>query len=133
MAARKKKAASKKATRKKTTKKKVAKKKVAKKKAAKKKKAARKKTAKKAGALGSELPKSLRHFGSQLRRDLNKLEKQVESARRNARRSLTRLVRDASHQLGSLEARGQREWKKRSKQAEKDVQRIVNRVKKAIS
>ena len=123
MAARKKKAASKKATRKKTTKKKVAKKKVAKKKTAK----------KKASALGSELPKSLSHFGDQLRRDLNKVEKQVETAGRNARRSLTRLVRDASHQLGSLEARGQREWKKRSKQAEKDVQRIVNRVKKAIS
>jgi hypothetical protein len=121
-------------TAKKTAKKKTTKKKATKKKAATKKRAKKKATKKKtlSSAFGSELPKSLRQFGAQIRRDLNKVEKQVESAGRNARRSLTRLVREASHQLGALEARGEREWKKRSRKAEKDIQRIVKRVKEAI-
>ena len=104
-----------------------------------KKKTARRKTAsKKKGTrrvridlVGSELPKSLKAFGRQLRRDLNAIEKQIEIARKDARRSLARVVRDASHQLGVLEARGQREWRSLSRNAQRDVDRIVKRVREA--
>lgn len=114
--------------------KKKAKRKVAKKKAApRKKKASAKKAARKAAAklVGSELPKSLKAFGAHLRRDLNAIEKQIEIATKDTRRGLARIVRDASHQLGVLETRGEREWRKLSRNAEKDVKKIVKRVQKA--
>jgi len=113
--------AAKKTARKKTTKKKVVRKK------APRKKAARKKTA----GIGSELPASLKALGRQIRRDLNAIEKQIETAGKDTRRSLTRVVRDASHTLGALEARGQKEWRVVSKRARSEVEKTVKRVQKA--
>jgi hypothetical protein len=81
--------------------------------------------------VGIELPKSLKAFGGQLRRDLTAIEKQIEIAGKDTRRSLARIVRDASHQLGALEARGEREWRSRSSAAQRDIERIVKRVRKA--
>jgi hypothetical protein len=40
-------------------------------------------------------------------------------------------VRDASHQLGKLEARGQKEWRAMSTRARNEVQRTVKRVRRA--
>jgi hypothetical protein len=116
------------ATKKKATRKATGKKKTARKKTASKKKGTRRA---RIDLVGSELPKSLKAFGRQLRRDLNAIEKQIEIARKDARRSLARVVRDASHQLGVLEARGQREWRSLSRNAQRDVDRIVKRVRKA--
>jgi len=116
-----KKVARKKATTKKTTRKKAAK------------KTARKKIGRIAASdvLGAELPKSLKALSRQLRRDLNAVEKQIETARKETRRSLTRVVRDASHHLGTLEARGQKEWRKMSSRARLEVERTLERVKRA--
>ena len=114
--------------------KKAARKTTAKKKTGRKKKAASKKRGTRRvriDLVGSELPKSLKAFGRQLRRDLNAIEKQIEIATKDTRRSLARVVRDASHQLGALEARGQREWRSLSRNAERDVERVVKRVRKA--
>jgi DNA topoisomerase VI subunit B len=116
-----KKAARKKATAKKTTRKKAAK------------KTARKKLGRIAASdlLGAELPKSLKALSRQLRRDLNAIERQIQTARKETRRSLTRVVRDASHHLGTLEARGQKEWRKMSSRARSEVERTLKRVKRA--
>jgi hypothetical protein len=132
MAARKstRKAAVKKKATKKSARKKAAPKKATRKKAAKKKKAARRSTI---DFVGSELPKSLKAFGRQCRRDLSAIEKQIEIAGKDTRRSLTRVVRDVSHQLGTLEARGEREWRKLSRNAKRDIERVVRRVRKATS
>ncbi len=81
--------------------------------------------------LGADLPKSLKALSRQLRRDLNRIEKQIETAGRETRRSLTRVVRDASHHLGTLEARGQTEWRKMSARARSEVERTLKRVKRA--
>jgi hypothetical protein len=116
----------KKATTRKTSAKKTTRKKVAKKTGRKK---ARRIT--KADLLGEELPKSLKALSRQLRRDLNAIERQIETASVGTRRSLTRVVRDASHHLGSLEARGQQEWRKMSARARKEVERTLGRVKRA--
>ncbi len=117
--------AARKATRKK------AKKKAAKRKSARKKAGAKKRARKaKVDLVGKELPRSLKAFGKQLRRDLTAVEKQIEVASKDTRRSLARIVRDASHQLGTLEARGEREWRKLSRNAKKDVERVVKRVQK---
>ena len=111
----------KKATAKKTTRKKAAK------------KTGRKKIGRIAASdlLGEELPNSLKALSRQLRRDLNAIEKQIETAGKETRRSLTRVVRDASHHLGTLEARGQKEWRKMSTRARSEVERTLKRVKRA--
>jgi hypothetical protein len=49
------------------------------------------------------------------------------------RRKLTRTVREASHQLGALEARGQKEWRALSKKARKEVEQTFKRVRKFTS
>ncbi len=118
-------------TRKKATRKKAATKKTTRKKATK--KTGRKKIGRIAASdlLGAELPKSLKALSRQLRRDLNAIEKQIETAGKETRRSLTRIVRDASHHLGTLEARGQKEWRKMSARARSEVERTLKRVKRA--
>jgi len=119
------------ATRKQTPAKKTTRTKTTRKKATR--KTARKKTRRitTAKLLGKELPKSLKALSQQLRRDLNAIEKQIESAGKDTRRSLTRVVRDASHHLGALEARGQQEWRKMSGRARSEVTRTLERVKRA--
>jgi len=112
-----KKATAKKATAKKTTRKKTV--------------AKKKRRISAASLLGEELPKSLKALSTQLRRDLNAIEKQIESAGKDTRRSLTRVVRDASHHLGVLEARGQQEWRKMSRRARNEVERTIKRVRTA--
>jgi len=124
-----KKAPQQKATAKQTTRKKTVKK--AAKKATKKTVAKKKRRITAASLLGEELPKSLKALSTQLRRDLNAIEKQIESAGADTRRSLTRVVRDASHHLGVLEARGQQEWRKMSRRARNEVERTIKRVRAA--
>jgi hypothetical protein len=125
-----KKKATKKSARKKTAPKKATRKKAGKKKTSRKKKAARRSAI---DLVGSELPKSLKAFGRQCRRDLSAIEKQIEIAGKDTRRSLTRIVRDVSHQLGTFEARGEREWRKLSRNAKRDIERVIRRVRKATS
>jgi hypothetical protein len=81
--------------------------------------------------IGTQLPKSLKALSDQLWRDLNAIEKQIETAGKGTRRSLARVIRDASHQLGILQARGQREWRAMSKKALREVERTVRRVQRA--
>jgi hypothetical protein len=98
-------------------------------------KGTRKKTTRRAfsaSRLESELPRSLRDFSRHVRRDLAKLEKQIESGRREARRRLTRLVRDASHLLGRIEARGPQGWRRLSGQALREAEGVLRRIRKAI-
>jgi hypothetical protein len=118
-------------THKKTTRKKAAPKKTVRKKATRKKAAKKTRRIAASDLLGTELPKSLKALSRQLRRDLNAIEKQIETARKETRRSLTRVVRDASHHLGTLEARGQQEWRKMSSRARGEVERTLKRVKRA--
>jgi len=120
-----------KATAKKTTRKKATKKKATKKKAAKKTVSKKQRRISAASLLGEQLPKSLKALSTQLRRDLNAIEKQIETAGKDTRRSLTRVVRDASHHLGALEARGQQEWRKMSRRARNEVERTIKRVRAA--
>ena len=49
-----------------------------------------------------------------------------------ARRRSTRLLREATHQLGRLEAEAERRWKKLSHQARHDAARLLHRLEVAI-
>lgn len=115
---------------KKTTKK-ATKKKAVRKKAATKKTPEKKTTRKKKAGIKGELPASLKALGRQLRRDFNAIEKQLETAGHKTSRSLSRVLRESSHTLGALEARGEKEWRKLSKRTRNEVEKTVKRVQKA--
>ena len=82
--------------------------------------------------LEPELPANLREYSRQVRRELVKLERQIETAQRDARRRWTRLLRDVSHQLGRLEAEGEKQWKKQTYPARREAVKLLKRLEKAI-
>ena len=101
----------------------------AKKKAAKKatkKKATRKKSA--VAKLEAELPKSLRGYTTEVRKRLSRLERDVEKARSQASRRGTKLLREASEYVGRVEAKGEKEWRRRRTEAAS----LLRRLEKAV-
>ncbi len=126
-------ASRKKATRKKATRKKATRRAAAGRKTTRKKVTRKKAVRGRAAALlGERLPASVGALTRQLRADLNTIEKQIQSAGKDTRRGLTRVMRDASHQLGVLEARGQKGWRTMSRKMRSDVERIVKWVQQAV-
>jgi hypothetical protein len=81
----------------------------------------------------SELPPTLAQFSRDVRSRLGRLEKEIVAAEARTRRNLTRLLRDASHQLGRIEAQGQRRWRKLTTQARRDAVRTLRRLEKAVA
>jgi len=79
-----------------------------------------------------ELPPELRQYAKRMRQGLSRLEKQIASAQEGARRRWAHLLRQASHQLGRVEALGEREWRKRTHQARRDAVKLLRRLEKAI-
>jgi len=104
--------------------------------------ARRKKTARKAGRtktaarqagvalarLEKELPANLKDFSRRARRGLAALEKEIARAQANPRREAARLLREASHALGSLEAEGERRWRKLAGPARRRALRLLHRL-----
>jgi hypothetical protein len=80
----------------------------------------------------AELRPGLRHYAQRMRQDLSRLEKQLASAQKGARRRWAELLREGSHQLGRIEALGEREWRKRTAQARRDAVKLLRRLEKAI-
>lgn len=56
------------------------------------------------------LPPSLKEFSRKVRGDLTRLEKQIETASRDAVRHCAHVLRNVSQLLGRLEAAGETEW-----------------------
>jgi hypothetical protein len=79
-----------------------------------------------------ELPANLREYSRQVRRGLVKLERQIETAQRDARRRWARLLREVSHQLGRLEAEGEKRWKRQTYPARREAVRLLKRLQRAI-
>ncbi len=105
------------------------------------KKARRKKSARKASArrgaplarLERALPPTLREYATQVRTRLNQLEKQIEKAQVQARRRAARLLSEASHQLGKLEAHGEPGWRKLAAPYRRELVKLVRRLEKAVA
>ncbi len=101
-----------------------------------KKKTTKKKTAKKTSAaarLQAELPKSLRDYTKQVRKQLNAIEKDVEKARAQASRRGTKLLREASEYVGKLEARGEKQWKKTTDPYRRDAVKWLKKLERAVA
>src|SRR5262245_31664689 len=78
------------------------------------KKASKKRASKRARAFGIELelPTTLREFAKELRKRLDRLERDAARAQLEARRRAAKLLREASQQLGRLEVGGEAAWRK---------------------
>lgn len=83
--------------------------------------------------LEGDLPPTLAQFSRRVRRELTRLERQIVRARARYRGQGTRLLRDASHLLGQLEAEGEARWKKLTTRARADALRVLRRLEKEIA
>lgn len=80
----------------------------------------------------ADTPASLQEFSRRVGRALRRLERQIETAGRDARRSWARMLRRTSHQLGRLEAEGERRWRVQSRKARHETARMLHRLESAI-
>lgn len=82
---------------------------------------------------GLELPPTLRAYQQQVQKRLEKLEKEIARAQTEARRQAARLLRNASRELGRLEAGGEQGWRRLAKDAQKQALRLLAQLEKAIA
>ena len=80
-----------------------------------------------------EPPPTLREYAKQVRRRLNQLEKQIEKARVQVRRRATRLLREASHELGKLHVGGEAGWRGLAAPYRRDLVALLRRLEKALA
>ncbi len=83
--------------------------------------------------LTQELPPTLVEFRKRMQKQLSALEKQIERARTDARRQAARLLRNASHQLGKLEAQGENAFTRLGESARKELIRLLRQLETAIT
>ena len=65
-------------------------------------------------------------------RSLSDLETKIEHKGRVARRRGARMLRQASHRLGQLEAQGEREWRKQSLRARHAAVRLLRQLGRSL-
>lgn len=98
---------------------------------------ARKRTAT-GGRLGAalsriELPPTLRDYAGQVRHRLDGLEREVTRTSTDVRRRAARLIREASHQLGRLEAKGEAGWRRLTRPYRRQLVDLLGRLEKAVA
>lgn len=95
--------------------------------------ARRKSVARSLDRLERQLPSTLREFAGELRKRLDRLERDAARAQIEARRRAARLLREASHQLGRLEVGGETAWRKLGASYQKDLIALLKRLEKALA
>ena len=83
--------------------------------------------------LPQDVPRTLREFSRRLRTALSRLEDEITRARTAARGQATRLLRDASQALGRYEAYGDRQWRRLTVPARREVLRLLRRLEAALA
>lgn len=83
--------------------------------------------------LEAQLPATLREFASELRKRLDRLERDATKAQVEARRRAAKLLREASHQLGRLEVGGEAAWRKLGASYQKELVALLGRLEKAVT
>ena len=99
--------------------------------------AARKSSARKAAPRRSvfdfELPPTLRAYASEVRKRLDAIERELARAQGDARRQAARVLREASQQLGKLEAQGEAGWRRLAAPYRKELVALLRRLEKALA
>lgn len=80
-----------------------------------------------------ELPPTLRDYADQVRRRLDGLEREVTRTSTDVRRRAAKLIREASHQLGRLEARGEAGWRRLTRPYRRQLVDLLGRLEKAVA
>jgi len=83
--------------------------------------------------LERQLPPTLREFASELRKRLDRLERDAARAQVEARRRAAKLLREASQQLGRLEVGGEAAWRKLGATYQKELIALLHRLEKALA
>ena len=83
--------------------------------------------------LEAELPKTLRGYTREVQKRLNHLEREVERASVPYRRRAAKLIREASHHLGSLQARGESGWRRQAQPYRKKAQQMLRKLERAVA
>jgi hypothetical protein len=83
--------------------------------------------------LEGQLPRTLREFASELRKRLDRLERDITKAQLEARRRAARLLREASQQLGRLEVAGEAGWRKLGASYQKELVALLKRLERALA
>jgi hypothetical protein len=78
------------------------------------------------------LPPTLGQFSRQVGARLGELEVRIEKASAPYRRRWARLLRDASHRLGRLEAEGEQRWKRLTTRARRDALQLLRRLEREL-
>lgn len=85
-------------------------------------------------ALGRmELPPTLRGYARQVAPHLDALERELTRASVDVRRRAARLLREASHQLGRLEAEGEAGWRRLATPYRRQLVDLLRRLEKALA
>ncbi len=82
--------------------------------------------------LQRQLPPTLREFAADLRKRLDRLERDAAKAQVAVRRRAARLLREASTQLGRLEVGGEAAWRKLGAAYQKELVALLGRLEKAV-
>ena len=80
-----------------------------------------------------ELPPTLRAYASQVRKRLDVLERELARAQVGVRRQAARMLREASHQLGKLEAEGEAGWRRLAAPYRSELIALLRRLENALA
>ena len=78
------------------------------------------------------LPPTLAQFSKHMQTRLRRLERRLGRAESRYLRRWVGLLREASHQLGHLEAAGEKRWRRLTTQARRDTRKLLRRLDKAL-
>ena len=96
-------------------------------------KATRRRKATRLERLERQLPPTLREFAGELRKRLDRLERDATKAQVEVRRRAAKLLREASVQLGRLEVGGEAAWRKLGATYQKELVALLGRLEKAVT
>jgi hypothetical protein len=80
-----------------------------------------------------ELPPTLRDYADQVGRRLDRLEREATRTSTEVRRRAARLIREASHQLGRLEAKGEAGWRRLTRPYRRQLVDLLGRLEQAVA
>lgn len=86
-----------------------------------------------AARLEGQLPPTLREYAGDLRKRLDRLERDIARAQLAARKRAAKLLREASQQLGRLEVGGEAAWRKLGASYQKDLVALLRRIEKSLA
>jgi hypothetical protein len=80
-----------------------------------------------------DLPPTLRDYAAHVQKRLDRLERELSRASTDVRRQAARLLREASHQLGRLEAQGEAGWRRLTRPYRRQLLQLLGRLEKAVA